>query len=146
MMDPEKYLKDPDVWKVEHPCKGIWFIRYDDGSVTVKDDYENTIQTPLNRFDVVQELKFLGTYKGFHHFVYKACEYGSRNHPEYGIFDSRGHRKLFKDPRLMGLDSVDKIAAEFEKIVKAAQDKNNPRRDDSMLWDLDKKVNLGIRR
>ena len=46
----------------------------------------------------------------------------------------------------MGLDSVDKIAAEFEKIVKAAQDKYNPRREDSMLWDLDKKVNLGIRR
>ena len=46
----------------------------------------------------------------------------------------------------MGLDSVDKIAAEFEKIVKATQDKNNPRREDSMLWDLDKKVNLGIRR
>ena len=46
----------------------------------------------------------------------------------------------------MGLDSVDKIAAEFEKIVKAAQDKNNPHREDSLLWDLDKKVNLGIRR
>lgn len=146
MMDPDKYLKDPDVWKVEHPCKGIWFIRYDDGSVTVKDDHERTIQTPLHRFDVVQELRYIGTYRGAKHFAYKACEWATRNHPEYGIFDSRGHRKLFRDPNLMGLDSVDRIATEFEKMVKASKDKDNLLHDEPGLWDLDKKENIGIRR
>ena len=42
-MNIEKYLCDPEVSKVDYPCQGIYFIRYEDGSVSVVDENDKRI-------------------------------------------------------------------------------------------------------
>ncbi|MBP3258045.1 MAG: hypothetical protein IJ714_03200 [Bacteroidales bacterium] len=145
-MNIEKYLRDPEVSKVDYPCQGIYFIRYEDGSVSVVDENDKRINTPLRNFDVVQQLRFIGRLHGVPHFAYKACEYGNRFHPEYGMFDINGHEKMFRDPRLCGLESVTEIEAEFKKLVDASNDLSNPRRNDEMLVDLSTGKSLEMER
>jgi len=140
-------MHDPEVRKVEHLCDNPerYAVRYDDGSAALIDGDGKMIKSPLGQFDVISKVEFIGRMNGVPHFAYEGRDYATRHMSETGMFDANGHQKLFRDPRSAGIEGVDYIKWEFERLEKIANDPRNPRRDDPMLVDLDEKQNLGMR-
>lgn len=140
-------MHDPEVRKVEHLCDNPerYVVRYEDGSAALIDGDGKMIKSPLGQFDVISKVEFIGRMNGVPHFAYEGRDYATRHMSETGMFDANGHQKLFRDPRSAGIEGVDYIKWEFERLEKIANDPRNPRRDNPMLVDLDEKQNLGMR-
>ena len=86
----ESWLADSEVLRVDESGHGLNFIRFKDGSVAVRDDHDNPINTPLNGYDVVQELKYAGLVDDVPVWAYKACNHATRNTSEQGYFNVYG--------------------------------------------------------
>ena len=112
-------------------------IRFDDGSAMLVDGDGKRIESPLSRYDVITDVQFIGRANGVPHFAFEGRDWATRHTSETGMFDSEGHQKLFRDPRNAGLDGVDYIKWEFERMEKLSNDKSNPRRNDPFLVDID---------
>lgn len=139
MSSISEYMRDPEVSKVQMLCDkpACYAIRYEDGSAVLVNGNGVRIKSPLDRYDVISKLEYIGRLEGKAHFVFEGREWGSRNMPETGMFDSNGHQKLFRDPRSAGIEGVDYIKWEFERLEKLANDPANSRRNDPQLVDID---------
>ena len=149
MSSISEYMRDPEVSKVQMLCEKpeCWAIRYDDGSAMLVDGHGDRIKSPLDRYDVVSTVEYLGRLDGKAHFVFEGREWDARNMPETGMFDTDGHQKLFRDPRSAGIEGVNYIRWEFERLEKLANDPTNSRRNDPQLVDIDApRQSLGMRR
>lgn len=141
------YMHDPEVRKVQLLCENPerYAIRFDDGSAMLTDGEGNRIESPLSKFDFINKVEYIGRLEGKPHFAYEGRDYATRYTSETGMFDSDGHRKMFRDPRTAGIEGVEYIKWEFERLEKMANDTMNPRRNDPVLVDLDEKQSLGLR-
>ena len=139
MSSISEYMRDMEVSKVQLLCEKpeCWAIRYDDGSAMLVDGNGDRIKSPLDRYDVISDVQFIGRANGVPHFAFEGRDYATRHTPETGMFDSDGHQKLFRDPRSAGIEGIDYIKWEFEKFEKMSNDPRNPRRDDPFLVDID---------
>ncbi|MBR0245869.1 MAG: hypothetical protein IJQ61_05330 [Bacteroidales bacterium] len=139
MSSINEYMRDPEVSKVQMLCDKpeCYAIRYDDGSAMLVNGNGDRIKSPLDRYDVISDVKFIGRANGVPHFAFEGREWGSRHTSETGMFDAEGHQKLFRDPRSAGIEGVNYIKWEFERFEKMASDKTNPRREDPFLVDID---------
>ena len=139
MSSISEYMRDPDVSKVDLLCDKPmrYAIRFDDGSAMLVDGDGKRIESPLSRYDVITDVQFIGRANGVPHFAFEGRDWATRHTSETGMFDSEGHQKLFRDPRNAGLDGVDYIKWEFERMEKLSNDKSNPRRNDPFLVDID---------
>lgn len=146
MSELDKIKRHPDVYRVEELCEGCHWVRYQDGSALLVDSWGRTIPSPLQKHEIVQQVRTLGVLQGVRHFVFKACEWATRDRAEFGMFDKEGHEKVFCDPKLENLDSMERIQDEFNKLVIASRDRTNPRRKEPMLVDLSVNPGLGMRR
>ena len=97
----------------------------------------NRIKSPLDRYDVISDVQLIGRMNGVPHFAFEGRDYAARHMSETGMFDSEGHQKLFRDPRSAGIEGVDYIKWEFERLEKLSNDPMNPRRNDPFLVDID---------
>lgn len=142
-------MHDPEVRKVDLLCKKpeCYAVRYEDGSAMLVNAEGNRIKSPLDRYDFITDVQFIGRMNGVPHFAFEGRDYATRHTSETGMFDAEGHQKLFRDPRSAGIEGVDYIKWEFERLEKQANDKTNPRRNDPVLVDIDAPhQSLGIRR
>lgn len=139
MSSISEYMRDPEVSKVDMLCDKPerYAIRFDDGSAMLVDGDGKRIESPLSRYDVITDVQFIGRANGVPHFAFEGRDWATRHTSETGMFDSEGHQKLFRDPRNAGLDGVDYIKWEFERMEKLSNDKSNPRRNDPFLVDID---------
>jgi len=139
MSSISEYMRDPEVSKVDLLCDKPmrYAIRFDDGSAMLVDGDGKRIESPLSRYDVITDVQFIGRANGVPHFAFEGRDWATRHTSETGMFDSEGHQKLFLDPRNAGLDGVDYIKWEFERMEKLSNDKSNPRRNDPFLVDID---------
>ena len=139
MSSISEYMRDPEVSKVDMLCDKPerYAIRFDDGSSMLVDGDGKRIESPLSRYDVITDVQFIGRANGVPHFAFEGRDWATRHTSETGMFDSEGHQKLFRDPRNAGLDGVDYIKWEFERMEKLSNDKSNPRRNDPFLVDID---------
>ena len=139
MSSISEYMRDPDVSKVDLLCDKPmrYAIRFDDGAAMLVDGDGKRIESPLSRYDVITDVQFIGRANGVPHFAFEGRDWATRHTSETGMFDSEGHQKLFRDPRNAGLDGVDYIKWEFERMEKLSNDKSNPRRNDPFLVDID---------
>ena len=123
--------------EVKEVCPGFYSVRYDDGSMSLVNSIGGEIKSPIGNYDVIQDFRYLGELHGVPHFAIKGQDWATRNYEsELIMFDINGHQKLFHDPRVYP-KTLDEIQAAFDKVIKASQDLNNPRRNDPMLTDLD---------
>lgn len=133
------YMHDPEVRKVdlltEKPMR--YAIRFEDGSAILVDGNGERIKSPLDRFDVISDIQYIGRAQGVPHFAFEGRDYATRYSSETGMFDAEGHQKLFRDPRNAGIEGVEYIKWEFERLEKLSNDKTNPRRNDPFLVDID---------
>lgn len=136
MSELSKLKQDPDVYRIEELAKGRHVVRYQDGSALLVNEQGEMIKSPLQNYDIVQQVRCIGTLQGMPHFAFKACNWATRDRFETGMFDYAGHEKAFPDPRLAGLESLEEIQHEFNKLVIASNDPTNVRRNDPMLVDL----------
>ena len=139
MSSISEYMRDPEVSKVDLLCDKPmrYAICFDDGSAMLVDGDGKRIESPLSRYDVITDVQFIGRANGVPHFAFEGWDWATRHTSETGMFDSEGHQKLFRDPRNAGLDGVDYIKWEFERMEKLSNDKSNPRRNDPFLVDID---------
>lgn len=139
MSSISEYMRDPEVSKVDLLCDKPmrYAIRFDDGSAMLVDGNGKRIESPLSRYDVITDVQFIGRANGVPHFAFEGRDWATRHTSETGMFDSEGHQKLFRDPRNAGLDGVDYIKWEFERMEKLSNDMSNPRRNDPFLVDID---------
>lgn len=139
MSSISEYMRDPEVSKVDLLCDKPerYAIRFDDGSAMLVDGDGKRIESPLSRYDVITDVQFIGRANGVPHFAFEGRDWATRHTSETGMFDSEGHQKLFRDPRNAGLDGVDYIKWEFERMEKLSNDKSNPRCNDPFLVDID---------
>lgn len=139
MSSISEYMRDPEVSKVDLLCDKPmrYAIRFDDGSAMLVDGDGKRIESPLSRYDVITDVQFIGRANGVPHFAFEGRDWATRHTSETGMFDSEGHQKLFRDPRNAGLDGVDYIKWEFERMEKLSNDTSNPRRNDPFLVDID---------
>ena len=139
MSSISEYMRDPEVSKVDLLCDKPmrYAIRFDDGSAMLVDGDGKRIESPLSRYDVITDVQFIGRANGVPHFAFEGRNWATRHTSETGMFDSEGHQKLFRDPRNAGLDGVDYIKWEFERMEKLSNDTSNPRRNDPFLVDID---------
>ncbi len=139
MSSISEYMRDSEVSKVDMLCDKPerYAIRFDDGSAMLVDGDGKRIESPLSRYDVITDVQFIGRANGVPHFAFEGRDWATRHTSETGMFDSEGHQKLFRDPRNAGLDGVDYIKWEFERMEKLSNDKSNPRRNDPFLVDID---------
>ena len=139
MSSISEYMRDPEVSKVDMLCDKPerYAIRFDDGSAMLVDGDGKRIESPLSRYDVITDVQFIGRANGVPHFAFEGRDWATRHTSETGMFDSEGHQKLFRDPRNAGLDGVDYIKWEFERMEKLSNDKSDPRRNDPFLVDID---------
>lgn len=142
MSELDKIRHAPEVHKVEELCADRYAVRYHDGSATLVNGQGETIPSPLQKLDFIQNVRRIGTLQGMPHFAYKGCDWATRNQPEIGMFDYAGHAKAFRDPRLAGLETLEELQHEFNQLVIKSNDPSNPRRNDPMLLDLDQKQTL----
>ena len=142
------YMHDQEVRKVQLLCENPerYAIRFDDGSAMLTDGEGNRINSPLSNYDFITKVEYIGRMNDVPHFAFEGCEYASRHFPDTGMFDADGHRTLFRDPRTAGLDGVEYIKWEFERLEKLANDPTNPHRNDPVLIDLDEQQNLSMKR
>jgi len=147
MSSISEYMNDHEVSRVQLLCEKPerYAIRYEDGSALLVDGDGNTIKSPLSRFDVITDVQFIGRMHGVPHFAFEGRDWANRRMSETGMFDADGHQKLFRDPRSAGIEGVNYIKWEFERLEKQANDPRNPRRDDPVLIDLDEKQSLGMK-
>lgn len=142
-------MHDPEVRKVDLLCEKpeCYAVRYEDGSAMLVNAEGNRIKSPLDRYDFITDVQFIGRMNGVPHFAFEGRDYATRHTSETGMFDAEGHQKLFRDPRSAGIEGVDYIKWEFERLERQANDKTNPRRNDPVLVDIDAPhQSLGIRR
>lgn len=142
-------MHDPEVRKVDLLCEKpeCYTVRYEDGSAMLVNAEGNRIKSPLDRYDFITDVQFIGRMNGVPHFAFEGRDYATRHTSETGMFDAEGHQKLFRDPRSAGIEGVDYIKWEFERLERQANDKTNPRRNDPVLVDIDAPhQSLGIRR
>ena len=134
------YMHDPEVRKVQLLCENPerYAIRFDDGSAMLTDGEGNRIESPLSKFDFINKVEYIGRLEGKPHFAYEGREATISK-------ITAGHRKMFRDPRTAGIEGVEYIKWEFERLEKMANDTMNPRRNDPVLVDLDEKQSLGLR-
>ena len=139
MSSISEYMRDPEVSKVDMLCDKPerYAIRFDDGSAMLVDGDGKRIESPLSRYDVITDVQFIGRANGVPHFAFEGRDWATRHTSETGMFDSEGHQKLFRDPRNAGLDGVDYIKWEFERLEKLSNDPTNSRRNDPFLVDID---------
>ena len=132
-------MHDPDVRKVDLLCDKPerYAVRYEDGSARMVNAEGEHIKSPLDRYDVISDVQFIGRANGVPHFAFEGRDYANRSWPDTGMFDAEGHQKLFRDPRLAGMDGVQYIKWEFERQEKMSNDPTNPRRNDPFLVDID---------
>ncbi len=149
MSSINEYMQDPEVRKVQLLCEKPerYAIRFDDGSAMMTDAKGNRIESPLSKYDVISKVEYIGTLEGKPHFAFEGRDWSTRHMSETGMFDADGHQKLFRDPRTAGIEGVEYIKWEFERLEKLANDPMNPRRNDPMLFDLNEpKQSLGMHR
>ena len=134
-----EYMRDPEVSKVQLLCDKPerYAIRYEDGSAMLVDGDGNMIKSPLGQFDVVSKVEFIGRAQGVPHFAFEGRDYATRYTSETGMFDAEGHQKLFRDPRNAGIEGMEYIKWEFERLEKLSNDHSNPHRNDPFLVDID---------
>lgn len=139
MSSISEYIRDPEVSKVDLLCDKPmrYAIRFDDGSAMLVDGDGKRIESPLSRYDIITDIQFIGRANGVPHFVFEGRDWATRHTSETGMFDSEGHQKLFRDPRNAGIEGVDYIKWEFERMEKLSNDTSNPRRNDPFLVDID---------
>ncbi len=131
----ENLKKDSLVESVQPACPGFYSVKYDDGSMSVVNSTGHVLDSPMHGYDVIQEFRYLGNLQGMPHFAFKGQDYATRSQePKVGMFDLNGHEKWFRDPRVHP-KTMEGIQQEFDKLVKASLDMNNPRRNDPMLAD-----------
>ena len=132
-------MHDPEVRKVDLLCDKpeCYAVRFEDGSAMLVNANGDRIKSPLDRYDFITNVQFIGRMNGVPHFAFEGRDYATRHTSETGMFDSEGHQKLFRDPRSAGIEGVDYIKWEFERLEKQASDQNNPRRNDPFLVDID---------
>ena len=111
----EKIRKDPEVERVD-PLPQLHFaVYYKDGSMSFLNSDLKSIRTPMRDYDVIRNFCYLGDVDDVPHFAFKGTNWATRVQSETHIFDITGREKLFRDPRLWGLDSVFEIQKAFEK-------------------------------
>ena len=139
MSSISEYMHDLNVSKVQMLCDKpeCYAVRYEDGSAMLVNADGDRIKSPLDRYDVISDVQFIGRMNGLPHFVFEGRNYATRHTSETGMFDAEGHQKNFRDPRSAGIEGVDYIKWEFERLEKLANDKTNPRREDPFLVDID---------
>ena len=139
MSSISEYMRDPEVSKVDLLCDKPmrYAIRFDDGSAMLVDGDGKRIKSPLDRYDFISDLQYIGRAQGVPHFVFEGRDYATRYTSETGMFDAEGHQKLFRDPRNAGIEGMEYIKWEFERLEKLSNDHSNPHRNDSFLVDID---------
>lgn len=110
-----KIKLDPDVVKVECLPQLHFAVQYEDGSMSFLNSDLKPIKTPMHGYDVIRNFRYLGDLNYVPHFAFKGTNWATRMHSETHIFDINGNEKLFRDPRLWGLESVFEIQKEFDK-------------------------------
>ena len=132
-------MHDPEVREVDLLCDKpeCYAVRFEDGSAMLVNANGDRIKSPLDRYDFITNVQFIGRMNGVPHFAFEGRDYATRHTSETGMFDAEGHQKLFRDPRSAGIEGVDYIKWEFERLEKQASDQNNPRRNDPFLVDID---------
>lgn len=133
MSELSKLKQNPDVYRIEELAKDRHVVRYQDGSALLVNGRGEIVKSPLQNYDVIHQVRDIGELQGMPYFAFKACNWATRNQTETGIFDYAGHEKVFLDPKLAGLESLEEIQHEFNKLVIASHDQNNPRRNEPML-------------
>lgn len=149
MSSISEYERDPEVSKIQMLCEKPerYAIRFEDGSAMLVDGSGKRIDSPISRYDVITDIQYIGRAHGVPHFAFEGRDWATRYTSETGMFDAEGHRKLFRDPRNAGIEGVDYIKWEFERLEKLSNDQMNPRRNDPFLVDIDApQQSLGIRR
>lgn len=139
MSSISEYLRDLEVSKVQMLCDKpeCYAIRFEDGSAMLVNAKGDRIKSPLDNYDFITNVQYIGQMNGMPHFAYSARDWATRHICETGIFDVEGHRKLFRDPCATETEGVDSIKEEFQRLEKMAKDPSNPRRNDPFLVDLD---------
>lgn len=143
MMNVDNYLKDPDVMKVTHPCEGMYFVHYDDGSVCAFNEEGKLIDTPLRDYDVIRGIRFLGRLGGVEHFAYRASNWATKSLIETGMFDIKGNAKLFRDIMGHQPQTLEDYQERFDKLVQF--EKNYPGRNSELLIDMGPHISHGMR-
>ena len=133
----ERMRQDPNVKMVDPLCPDRFVLMYEDGSAVLVNKDGKTIKSPLSKYDVVSNLQYLGKLEGKLHFAFEGRDYANRKWADTVMFDADGHQKMFRDPRTAGIEGVEYVKWEFERLEKLANDSTNPRRNDPMLVDLD---------
>ena len=129
--------EDPNIRDINPLCPGRFAIRFEDGSAMLVDINGDIIKSPLEKYDVISRIEYIGTMEGKPHFAFEGRDWANRKMSETGIFDSDGHRKLFRDPRAAGVEGVEYLKWEFERLEKLSKDPMNPRQNDPFLIDVD---------
>lgn len=110
-----KIKQDPEVVKVECLPQLHFAVQYEDGSMSFLNSDLKPVKTPMHGYDVIRNFCYLGDLNDVPHFAFKGTNWATRMHSETHIFDINGNEKLFRDPRLWGLESVFEIQKEFDK-------------------------------
>ena len=110
-----KIKQDPDVAKVECLPQLHFAVQYEDGSMSFLNSDLKPIKTPMHDYDVICNFCYLGDLNDVPHFAFKGTNWATRMQSETCIFDINGHQKIFRDPRLWGLESVFEIQKAFDK-------------------------------
>ena len=105
MSSISEYMHDLNVSKVQMLCDKpeCYAIHFDDGSAMLVNADGDRIKSPLDRYDVISDVQFIGRANGVPHFAFEGHDYATRHMAETGMFDAEGHQKLFRDPRSAGI-------------------------------------------
>ena len=122
--------EDPNIRDINPLCPGRFAIRFEDGSAMLVDINGDIIKSPLEKYDVISRIEYIGTMEGKPHFAFEGRDWANRKMSETG-------RKLFRDPRAAGVEGVEYLKWEFERLEKLSKDPMNPRRNDPFLIDVD---------
>jgi hypothetical protein len=110
-----KIKQDPDVTKVVCLPQLHFAVQYEDGAMSFLNSDLKPLKTPMRDYEVIRDFSYLGDLNDVPHFAFKGTNWATRMQSETHIFDIDGKEKLFRDPRLWGLESVFEIQKAFDK-------------------------------
>ena len=70
MSELSKLKQDPDVYRIDELRKDRYVVRYNDGSALMVNAHGETIRSPLQNSDVVQQVRDIGELQGMPFFAF----------------------------------------------------------------------------
>lgn len=106
--------EDIDVTKVsllsEEPMR--YAVHYTDGHAILIDGEGNRLKSPMDKYDEVSKLQYVGRADGVPHYAFDGRKYGC-SESDAVIMDALGCQKRFIDPILANLKDIGAIQEEF---------------------------------